>query len=68
MPSMHKELDGVVWVAPILVLVGCDVHGLNATYQSYEGVTMGGNPTVAIFLGTSFFSWARVRFKGGWVV
>ena len=38
---MHKELDGVVWVAPRLGLVCCDVQDPHATFQGYEEVMMG---------------------------
>ena len=42
----HEEMDGVVWFAPILVLVCCDAQDLHATRQCYEGVSMVGNQTV----------------------
>ena len=42
----HEEMDDVVLVSPRLVLVGCDVQYLHATFQCYEEVPMGGNPTV----------------------
>ena len=59
----YEELDDVVWITPKLVLVGCNIQEPYATYQCYEEVPMGGNPTVC-----NLFSWESGSFKGGWVV
>ena len=66
-PWTHKELYGAVWVAPRLVLVGCGVHDLHATYQCYKEVIIGGNPNVCDFC-RNLFCWESGSFMGGWVV
>ena len=62
---VHKELYSVVWVAPILVLVGCGLQDPHATYQCYEEFTIVENPTVWNF-GRIFKGWASGIFKSGW--
>ena len=56
----HKELNGVVLVAPILALAGDNVQRPYSTYQSYGGVPMGGNLTVCNYL-RKFFLVGRVE-------
>ena len=56
---IHKALDGVHWVTPILVLVFCGVQDPHSTCQCYEEVPMGGNPTVCNF-------WSALFLLGEW--
>ena len=66
---MHEELDGVVWVSPILVLVCCNLQDPHAAYQYYEEVPMWGNPTVCNFCRIFFpVGWVEASSVGGWVV
>ena len=64
----HKEMDGVVWVAPRLVLVCLNVKYLHATCQCYEEVLMGGNPTMCSFCRILFLlGKCKVQgWVGGW--
>ena len=71
---MHRELDGVVWVAPILVLVCYNIQDPHATCQCYDKVLVGGDTTMCNLYGNNFFvvqvkssrvsGWCSVR-KGG---
>ena len=63
---MHKELGGVVLIAPLLVLVGCNVQDPHATYQYYEEVPMGENPTVCTFFRNFYFLLGELKLQG-WV-
>ena len=72
---IHIELDGVVWFAPRIVLVDCNIQNTHGTYQCNEADPMGGNPTVCNYFGhfyllvwqveASWVSWWCILRMGG---
>ena len=67
-PWTHEEQEFVLWVAPILVWVYCNVQYPNATCQYHEEGSMGGNITVCNFWINKSFCLDIGSFQGGQAV